>query len=41
MHLWMGSNKVTAQTHFDESHNFFVQIFGKKTFILCIYHFIT
>uniref|UniRef100_A0A6B2L6L0 JmjC domain-containing protein n=1 Tax=Arcella intermedia TaxID=1963864 RepID=A0A6B2L6L0_9EUKA len=32
--LWMGSKGVTAPTHYDKSHNFFIQINGTKRFIL-------
>eukprot|EP01125_Pyxidicula_operculata_P022902 TRINITY_DN966_c0_g1_i3.p1 TRINITY_DN966_c0_g1~~TRINITY_DN966_c0_g1_i3.p1 ORF type:complete len:287 (+),score=32.14 TRINITY_DN966_c0_g1_i3:10-870(+) len=32
--LWMGSKGATAPSHYDKSHNFFVQINGKKRFIL-------
>jgi len=33
-HLWIGSKGVVTPTHFDEMHNFFVQIYGSKTFTL-------
>jgi poly-D-alanine transfer protein DltD len=32
--FWMGSRGVTAHTHYDSSHNFFAQLYGKKKFIL-------
>lgn len=32
--IWMGHAGVTAHTHYDRSHNFFVQIYGTKRFIL-------
>jgi len=32
--VWMGHGGITAGTHYDASPNFFVQFFGRKTFIL-------
>lgn len=32
--IWLGGKDVTAQTHYDHSHNMYAQIFGTKTFIL-------
>jgi hypothetical protein len=32
--LWIGSNGVTAQTHYDAAHNLYVQVHGRKTFLL-------
>lgn len=32
--LWMGGPGVTAHTHYDSSHNYFVQLYGRKTFLL-------
>jgi hypothetical protein len=31
--VWMGHPQVTAQLHYDKSHNFFVQIHGIKRFL--------
>jgi hypothetical protein len=28
--IWMGSSGVTAQLHYDEPVNFFVQVYGRK-----------
>jgi len=30
----MGTEGVTAATHFDENYNFFIQVHGNKTFYL-------
>lgn len=32
--LFIGHSGVIAQTHYDRSHNFFVQVYGKKRFLL-------
>eukprot|EP00750_Incisomonas_marina_P005516 INCI13985.1.p1 GENE.INCI13985.1~~INCI13985.1.p1 ORF type:complete len:404 (-),score=58.04 INCI13985.1:852-2063(-) len=32
--LWLGCSGVKAQTHYDKSHNFFIQIVGSKTWTL-------
>lgn len=32
--IFMGHSGVIAQTHHDRSHNFFVQIYGRKRFLL-------
>jgi len=32
--LWLGGAGVTAHTHYDPTHNFFVQVRGRKRFIL-------
>merc|ERR1711988_166252 len=32
--VWMGQENVTAQTHYDKSYNFFVQIVGRKHWTL-------
>eukprot|EP00005_Dracoamoeba_jomungandri_P009609 CAMPEP_0174268346 /NCGR_PEP_ID=MMETSP0439-20130205/37091_1 /TAXON_ID=0 /ORGANISM="Stereomyxa ramosa, Strain Chinc5" /LENGTH=332 /DNA_ID=CAMNT_0015356459 /DNA_START=475 /DNA_END=1469 /DNA_ORIENTATION=- len=32
--LWMGSDGVTAQTHFDWGYNMYSQLYGQKTFLL-------
>lgn len=32
--LWIGKEKVTAQTHYDVEYNFYVQIFGRKKWIM-------
>ena len=32
--LWLGTRGVTANCHFDRSHNFFVQLSGQKRWIL-------
>jgi len=32
--LWLGCSGVKAQTHYDKSHNFFLQAVGSKTFTL-------
>lgn len=32
--LWMGSANITAYMHYDESHNLFAQIYGRKRFVL-------
>eukprot|EP01006_Ploeotia_vitrea_P057513 TRINITY_DN68183_c5_g2_i2.p1 TRINITY_DN68183_c5_g2~~TRINITY_DN68183_c5_g2_i2.p1 ORF type:complete len:422 (-),score=14.83 TRINITY_DN68183_c5_g2_i2:133-1398(-) len=32
--FWLSQPNVTAHTHFDPSHNFFVQLLGRKTFYL-------
>lgn len=34
VNLWMGTAGVTAQTHYDCSHNLYVQVHGTKSFIL-------
>uniref|UniRef100_A0A6B2L6Y7 JmjC domain-containing protein n=1 Tax=Arcella intermedia TaxID=1963864 RepID=A0A6B2L6Y7_9EUKA len=34
INIWLGQNGVVAQTHYDESHNYYAQIYGKKKFIL-------
>ena len=31
--IWMGAPHVTAQLHYDKSHNFFVQVHGTKRFL--------
>jgi hypothetical protein len=33
-HFWMGGKNITASTHYDRSHNLFVQCVGAKQFIL-------
>ena len=33
-YLWMGSNGVVAEAHYDRNHNFVAQISGRKEFIL-------
>ncbi len=30
VHLWIGQQGVTAHTHYDVEHNFYVQIYGRK-----------
>eukprot|EP01112_Ceratiomyxa_fruticulosa_P011645 TRINITY_DN3178_c0_g1_i1.p1 TRINITY_DN3178_c0_g1~~TRINITY_DN3178_c0_g1_i1.p1 ORF type:complete len:217 (+),score=50.42 TRINITY_DN3178_c0_g1_i1:681-1331(+) len=32
--LWIGAGGVTAHAHYDSFHNFFVQLYGKKKFLL-------
>ena len=34
VNLWLSTANVTAQLHYDESHNIFVHVKGKKTFYL-------
>jgi len=34
INLWLGSPKVVAQTHFDESPNFNMQVYGTKRWLL-------
>ena len=33
-HFWFGPRGVRTRPHYDMSHNFFVQVFGTKTFYL-------
>lgn len=32
--IWIGEQKVTAQTHYDIEYNFYVQVFGRKKWIM-------
>eukprot|EP00004_Rigifila_ramosa_P008878 TRINITY_DN2033_c0_g3_i1.p3 TRINITY_DN2033_c0_g3~~TRINITY_DN2033_c0_g3_i1.p3 ORF type:complete len:240 (-),score=67.47 TRINITY_DN2033_c0_g3_i1:293-1012(-) len=34
VNVWIGAGGVTAHTHYDSFHNFFVQIRGTKTFLM-------
>lgn len=34
INLWIGKPGVTAHAHYDATHNFFVQLFGRKRFLL-------
>ena len=34
VNVWMGCKGVTTHTHYDMSHNLYVQLFGRKRFIL-------
>jgi hypothetical protein len=34
LHVWMGSAGVTSAAHYDAVHNFYVQIYGHKRFVL-------
>lgn len=34
LRVWMGSDGTVAQTHYDESHNAFVQVAGRKRFFV-------
>ena len=36
--LWLSHPGVTAHTHYDTQHNFFAQIFGKKSFLIFEQH---
>merc|ERR1740133_280815 len=33
-HLWFGSSSVRSELHYDNVHNIYVQVLGKKTFYL-------
>ncbi len=33
-YVWLGATNLTAQTHYDSVHNFYVQLLGSKRFVL-------
>ena len=32
--LWMGGNGATSQAHYDQQHNIYIQLYGRKRFLL-------